>query len=85
MTSQSDKAAQFLSLHHAETPLLLPDPWDTGSARVLVALGFSAVATTSSGFAATLTRPDVPTSSMPRERTTSTRFGASSSQSRWPS
>ena len=44
----------FLDLHRAGDPLLCPNPWDVGSARVLASLGFSALATTSSGFAATL-------------------------------
>src|SRR5580704_4151784 len=58
MTSQSEKAARFLGLHRKGSPLLLPNPWDQGSARVLAALGFAALATTSSGFAATLGRLD---------------------------
>ena len=37
---------------------MIPNPWDAGSARVLAALGFEALATTSSGFAFTLGRPD---------------------------
>ena len=37
-------------------PLLLPNPWDVGSARLLASLGFEALATTSSGYAATLGR-----------------------------
>ena len=37
---------------------MIPNPWDAGSARVLEALGFSALATTSSGFAFTLGRLD---------------------------
>jgi 2-methylisocitrate lyase-like PEP mutase family enzyme len=49
----------FLELHRPGTPLLLPNPWDAGSARVLAALGYQALATTSSGFAATLGRPDM--------------------------
>ena len=36
----------------------MPNPWDVGSAKVLASLGFKALATTSSGFAATLGRPD---------------------------
>ncbi|HXQ44138.1 MAG TPA: isocitrate lyase/phosphoenolpyruvate mutase family protein [Acidimicrobiales bacterium] len=55
---QIDKATLFLSLHAGTTPLLLPNPWDTGSARLLASLGFRALATTSSGFAATLGRLD---------------------------
>jgi 2-methylisocitrate lyase-like PEP mutase family enzyme len=58
MTSQADKAYQFLSLHRPGEPLLLPNPWDLGSARLLAALGFKALATTSSGFAASLGRND---------------------------
>jgi 2-methylisocitrate lyase-like PEP mutase family enzyme len=52
------KAGDFLALHHGNTPLLQPNAWDAGSARILAALGFSAIATTSSGFAATLGRAD---------------------------
>jgi 2-methylisocitrate lyase-like PEP mutase family enzyme len=37
---------------------LIPNPWDAGSAKVLAALGFPALASTSSGFAFTLGRPD---------------------------
>jgi 2-methylisocitrate lyase-like PEP mutase family enzyme len=51
--------SSFLDLHRPGQPLLLPNPWDIGSARVLAALGFQALATTSSGFAATLGRPDM--------------------------
>jgi 2-methylisocitrate lyase-like PEP mutase family enzyme len=58
MTTQSAKAAGFLELHRPGNPLLLPNPWDRGSARVLASLGFEALATTSSGFAATLGRLD---------------------------
>ncbi|UNX54835.1 isocitrate lyase/phosphoenolpyruvate mutase family protein [Georgenia sp. TF02-10] len=53
-----DLAARFLALHRPGTPLLMPNAWDAGSAKVLAALGFAAVATTSSGFAATLGRHD---------------------------
>jgi 2-methylisocitrate lyase-like PEP mutase family enzyme len=54
----ADRAARFRALHRPGEPLLLPNPWDAGSARVLATLGFAALATTSSGFAATLGRPD---------------------------
>jgi 2-methylisocitrate lyase-like PEP mutase family enzyme len=53
-----DLAARFLALHSGPTPLLIPNPWDAGSARILASLGFEALATTSSGFAATLGRTD---------------------------
>jgi 2-methylisocitrate lyase-like PEP mutase family enzyme len=56
--TDEDIAAKFLALHRPGEPLLLPNPWDAGSARVLASLGFTALATTSSGFAATLGRPD---------------------------
>jgi 2-methylisocitrate lyase-like PEP mutase family enzyme len=49
---------RFLGLHHPGSPLLLPNPWDAGSARLLASLGFEALATTSGGFAATLGRLD---------------------------
>ena len=58
MTTQSEKAAGFLELHRPGNPLLLPNPWDQGSARLLASLGFQALATTSSGHAATLGRLD---------------------------
>ncbi len=48
----------FLALHVPGRPLLMPNPWDAGSARILAHLGFRALATTSSGYAATLGRPD---------------------------
>ncbi len=48
----------FLDLHVPGTPLLMPNAWDAGSARLLASLGAAAVATTSSGFAATLGRAD---------------------------
>jgi 2-methylisocitrate lyase-like PEP mutase family enzyme len=54
---QSSKAEAFRALHEGE-PFVIPNPWDAGSARVLAALGFKALATTSSGFAFTRARPD---------------------------
>ncbi len=58
MITQAEKARTFLVLHDPQRPLLLPNPWDAGSARLLASLGFEALATTSSGFAATLGRLD---------------------------
>jgi 2-methylisocitrate lyase-like PEP mutase family enzyme len=58
MTSQAEKANLFLARHRGTTPLLMPNPWDAGSARLLAALGFEALATTSGGFAGTLGRRD---------------------------
>jgi 2-methylisocitrate lyase-like PEP mutase family enzyme len=58
MSGQAERAAHFLALHRRERPLLIPNPWDAGSAKLLASLGFEALATTSSGFAATLGRLD---------------------------
>jgi 2-methylisocitrate lyase-like PEP mutase family enzyme len=51
-------AEQFLALHHGAAPFVMPNAWDPGSAKLLASLGFQALATTSSGFAATLGRLD---------------------------
>lgn len=58
MTSSPDRATAFLALHRKGDPLLQPNAFDAGSARLLESLGFAALATTSSGFAATLGRSD---------------------------
>ena len=54
----TDIAERFLVLHRGPEPLLMPNAWDAGSASILASLGFAAIATTSSGFAATLGRLD---------------------------
>jgi len=54
---QEQKGAGFRALHEGE-PFIIPNPWDAGSAKVLAALGFKALASTSSGFAFTLGRSD---------------------------
>lgn len=51
-------AERFLALHRPGMPLLMPNAWDVGSAKLLETMGFEAIATTSSGFAATLGRLD---------------------------
>ena len=56
--AQAERARAFRALHEGPGPLLLPNPWDAGSARLLASLGFAALATTSGGFAATLGRLD---------------------------
>lgn len=58
VTDQLARIATFRSLHEGPDLFVMPNPWDAGSARVLASLGFSALATTSSGFAATLGRVD---------------------------
>lgn len=51
-------ASEFLDLHQSGSPLLMANAWDVGSAKILAAQGFRALATTSSGYAATLGRRD---------------------------
>jgi 2-methylisocitrate lyase-like PEP mutase family enzyme len=58
MSTQSEKAQTFLDLHRKGAPVLMPNPWDIGSARLFASLGFQALATTSGGFAGTLGRRD---------------------------
>ena len=58
MSSTTEQKAEAFRALHAGEPFVIPNPWDAGSARVLAALGFQALATTSSGFAFTLGRPD---------------------------
>ena len=55
--TQEQKAADFRALHEGAA-FVIPNPWDAGSARVMAALGFKALASTSSGFAFTLGRLD---------------------------
>ncbi len=57
MSRQRQKGEAFRALHQGE-PFVIPNPWDAGSARALAALGFEALATTSSGYAFTLGRLD---------------------------
>jgi 2-methylisocitrate lyase-like PEP mutase family enzyme len=57
MTSIDDHRREFRRLHETGC-FVLPNPWDLGSARLLAQLGFPALATTSSGFAWSLGRPD---------------------------
>src|SRR5437763_4697512 len=58
MATQAEKAERFLALHQGPSPLVMPNPWDQGSAKLLASMGFEALATTSGGFAATLGRLD---------------------------
>ncbi len=64
MSGQADRAERFKALHEGPELLLIPNPWDAGSAKLLASLGFRALATTSGGAAATLGRLD---GSMTRE------------------
>ncbi len=58
MDRDTDLAEHFLALHVPGRPLLIPNPFDAGSARILEGLGFAALATTSGGFAGTTGRLD---------------------------
>ena len=58
MNDNAETARHFLFLHQMRPLLLLPNAWDRGSAKLLESLGFHALATTSSGHAATLGRLD---------------------------
>jgi 2-methylisocitrate lyase-like PEP mutase family enzyme len=58
MDDQRTRTERFRALHEGPEPLLIPNAWDAGSAAVLASLGFAAIATTSSGHAATLGRLD---------------------------
>lgn len=51
------KRETFRRLHESGC-FVIPNPWDRGSARLLEQLGFPALATTSSGFAWSMGRPD---------------------------
>jgi 2-methylisocitrate lyase-like PEP mutase family enzyme len=54
----AERRATFHRLHHGSELFVMPNAWDAGSARLLAAAGFPALATTSSGFAWTLGRND---------------------------
>ena len=56
MRSQAEKAAAFRALHERPGAFIIPNPWDAGTARLLAALGFEALATTSLGLANMLGR-----------------------------
>src|SRR5512134_2953477 len=56
--TQSDKAARFRALHEGPGAFVIPNPWDAGSARILAALGFPALATSSGASAGILGRRD---------------------------
>ena len=59
MRTQADKAARFRELHQRSGAFIIPNPWDAGTAKILAAMGFEALATTSLGLANTLGRSAV--------------------------
>jgi 2-methylisocitrate lyase-like PEP mutase family enzyme len=56
--TQAEKAKTFQALHARAGAFVIPNPWDTGTARILTRLGFSALTTTSAGLAFVLGRQD---------------------------
>lgn len=58
MRNQHEKALAFRALHERPGAFIMPNPWDAGTAKMLAALGFEALATTSLGFANTTGQPD---------------------------
>jgi 2-methylisocitrate lyase-like PEP mutase family enzyme len=54
MRSQMEKAELFRDLHTRPGAFIIPNPWDAGTAKLLAAIGFEALATTSLGLANTL-------------------------------
>jgi 2-methylisocitrate lyase-like PEP mutase family enzyme len=56
--TQSEKAARFRALHDGPDVLVIPNPWDIGSARILAGLGFQALATSSAASASCMGRRD---------------------------
>src|SRR6185312_7456923 len=57
MKTQAVKAVEFAAIHQSGC-FVIPNPWDIGSARILAGLGFSALTTTSAGFARSNGVPD---------------------------
>ena len=51
---QLAKFERFKALHQGDDAFVIPNPWDAGTARILTALGFDALATTSAGYALSL-------------------------------
>jgi 2-methylisocitrate lyase-like PEP mutase family enzyme len=56
-STSTERRGRFRALHR-DGIFVMPNPWDVGSARLLASMGFAALATTSSGHAASLGRPD---------------------------
>ncbi|HTW34514.1 MAG TPA: isocitrate lyase/phosphoenolpyruvate mutase family protein [Rhizomicrobium sp.] len=56
--TREEKAHVFRALHERPGAFVIPNPWDAGTARILMALGFEALATTSAGYAFSVGRLD---------------------------
>ncbi len=58
MVTREEKYKAFRALHERPGAFVIPNPWNAGTARILTALGFEALATTSAGYAFSIGRPD---------------------------
>ena len=58
MRTSLEKASAFRELHERQGAFIIPNPWDAGTAKLLAALGFEALASTSLGLANMLGRAD---------------------------
>jgi 2-methylisocitrate lyase-like PEP mutase family enzyme len=58
MSIQTEKGIAFRALHQRDRAFIIPNPWDTGTARLLAQLGFEALATTSAGYAFSIGQRD---------------------------
>lgn len=58
MRTQKEKGIVFRDLHERDSAFIIPNPWDIGTARLLAAQGFEALATTSAGYAFSIGRRD---------------------------
>lgn len=57
-SAQIQKFEIFSSLHHGQAAFVIANPWDAGTARILTSLGFTALATTSAGYAFSVGKRD---------------------------
>ena len=53
-----EKGKIFRDLHYGDAPFIIANPWDIGTAKLLVSCGFKALATTSAGYAFSRGLPD---------------------------
>src|SRR5260370_39683912 len=67
MVTREQKYDAFRSLHERPGAFVIPNPWNAGTARILTALGFEALATASAGYAFALGRRDSPAGATPDE------------------
>lgn len=61
MPTREEKYKTFRALHERPGIFLIPNPWNAGTAKILTALGFEALATTSAGYAFNAGRVDTNT------------------------